>query len=75
MARFRGIVTIDPDRCKGCSLCVDACPFHVLSIGKGINAKGYHPAEVAAPESCTACALCAQMCPDVCIVVAREETA
>lgn len=73
MARSRGIVTVDPDRCKGCSLCVAVCPSGVLSLVEGINPKGYHPAEATSPAACTACALCAQMCPDLCIVVAREE--
>ena len=32
------------DRCKGCGLCVDVCPKHVLELDVAIvNALGYHP--------------------------------
>ena len=33
-------VMIDRDRCKGCELCVNACPKAVLSMSKEINLKG-----------------------------------
>ena len=34
-------VTFDSDRCKGCALCVDACPKKIIVIAKNkINAKG-----------------------------------
>ena len=32
---------IDADRCKGCELCVFACPERVLEMSPNINAKGY----------------------------------
>lgn len=66
-------VTIDIDRCKGCGLCVHVCPKQVLILSKtNLNAKGYHPAEVAKGEDCIACAMCAMMCPDVAIQVEKE---
>jgi 2-oxoglutarate ferredoxin oxidoreductase subunit delta len=66
-------VTINTDRCKGCGLCVNTCPKQVLAIAKDVlNAKGYHPAAVAAQEKCIACAMCAVMCPDVAIKVEKE---
>ncbi len=73
MARFQGIVTIDRARCKGCSLCVSACPLKLLALENDINAKGYHPAAMKGGDKCSACALCAQMCPEVCITVEKEE--
>ena len=40
-------VTINENLCKGCGLCVRACPKHIIALSKTkINAKGYHPAEV-----------------------------
>ena len=40
-------VTISELVCKGCGLCVRACPKGVLALSKTkLNAKGYHPAEV-----------------------------
>lgn len=69
----RGKVIIDPERCKGCGLCVMACGRNVLAMSERLNSKGYTPAEVKQPERCTGCALCALMCPDVAIEVFREK--
>ncbi len=53
------------DRCKGCGLCVDACPQHVLVLDESVvNALGYHPVELTNAAECTSCALCARVCPD-----------
>lgn len=66
-------VTFDRDRCKGCELCVSACPKHIVSIdGQATNRKGYHPATVTDMSKCTGCASCARMCPDSIITVERE---
>ncbi len=54
---------IHPELCKGCRLCVNACPNHCLSIGSGINILGYQYA-VSKPEKCTACGLCFYVCPE-----------
>jgi 2-oxoglutarate ferredoxin oxidoreductase subunit delta len=65
-------ITIDESVCKGCELCVVACPKHILSLNKEkLNAKGYHPACSTEPEKCTGCAACATMCPDCAITVER----
>ncbi len=34
-------ILIDRDLCKGCELCVNACPQRILAMGKEINTKGY----------------------------------
>lgn len=60
---------IDTERCKGCGLCVDACPKNVLEIAKEVNTKGYFPAFQARPEDCVFCAICCTMCPDVAITI------
>lgn len=67
----KGRVLIDDERCKECSLCVNACPFGVLRISERINTRGFHPVEAAFPAQCTGCRLCAIMCPDVVITVER----
>ena len=38
-------VSIDRNLCKGCELCVGACPQQVLAMSPKINIKGYFPAE------------------------------
>ena len=67
------VVLIDAERCKGCELCISACPRGVLKMDTAINAKGYHFARFADPDRCTGCALCALMCPDAAVEVAEDE--
>jgi 2-oxoglutarate ferredoxin oxidoreductase subunit delta len=70
----KGMVVIDRDRCKGCELCVLACPAHVLRLAEGeFNLKGYHPVEAANAEACTGCAVCAIICPDVVFTVYKAK--
>lgn len=65
-------ITVDGHFCKGCGLCVDACPLHIMELdGSRITAKGYHPAQCIDDERCTGCCSCATMCPDVAITVER----
>ena len=76
IARFQGEimakVTFREDRCKGCGLCVMACPTQIIALDpEKINGKGYHPATVVKKEECIGCASCALMCPDVVITVER----
>ena len=60
------------DLCKGCWLCVTACPKGLISLdSSALNAKGYHPAHITDMEKCIACAMCATMCPDVIITVEK----
>lgn len=65
-------IIVDENYCKGCELCVAACPKHLIALSPGrINAKGYHPVELTDEAACTGCASCAQMCPDAAITVYR----
>jgi 2-oxoglutarate ferredoxin oxidoreductase subunit delta len=70
----KGVIDIERDRCKGCSLCSTVCPQDVIRIaGEVLNAGGYHPAVLIDPDGkCTGCAICAAICPDACITVYRE---
>jgi len=60
-------------RCKGCGLCVEFCPRHLLRLSDELNAAGYHPVLMHDVPKCTACALCAEMCPESAIRVYRRK--
>lgn len=63
-------VTIHESQCKGCGLCVRACPKHILTLsGTKLNAKGYYMAELTDPAACIGCAACARTCPDTAISI------
>jgi 2-oxoglutarate ferredoxin oxidoreductase subunit delta len=58
-------VEIATDRCKGCELCITACPRDVLELDPSVvNALGHHPIRLTDAAGCTSCALCARICPD-----------
>ncbi|MGD1034427.1 MAG: ferredoxin family protein [Candidatus Dormibacteria bacterium] len=59
----RGTVAVDIDECKGCGLCVEACPPRVLRLSAELNRHGYHPAEYLG-AGCTACGICYFACPE-----------
>jgi 2-oxoglutarate ferredoxin oxidoreductase subunit delta len=68
----RGKIVVDEQYCKGCELCVGACPQHVIALDMDrLTSKGYHPASLF-KEGCTGCAICAVVCPDAAITVFRE---
>ena len=68
----RGKVTIHSDECKGCGLCVEACPPKKLALDENLNQYGVHPAQYAG-EGCTGCGICFYCCPEPgAITVYRE---
>ena len=71
MAKVKGAVVVDNERCKGCDLCVHACPTDVLALAEMVNGKGYHYAFMANPDACTGCMNCSLVCPDAVITVYR----
>ena len=71
MAKVRGAIVVDIEACKGCSVCVPACPTDVIAMSKEVNGKGYPYAFMANPEACTGCSNCSIVCPDGVITVYR----
>jgi len=65
-------IIIDTDRCKGCYLCIEACPKGCIEIGDCLNAGGCYPVRHGADNNCRGCALCARVCPDAAIEVYKE---
>ncbi len=73
----KGKIVIDRERCKGCYLCIEVCPFHVIEVDTDLNRKGYRPALFKGVsedgKGCTACTQCALVCPEVAIEVYRAK--
>lgn len=69
MAKIKGAIVVNKERCKGCNLCVVACPSDVLELSKEVNSKGYNYAQMNHPDNCIGCANCGYVCPDGCITV------
>ena len=68
----KGTIEVNELYCKGCELCVSACPKDVIALDMDrLTPKGYHPATLIS-EGCTGCAVCAVICPDAAITVFRE---
>jgi NAD-dependent dihydropyrimidine dehydrogenase PreA subunit len=63
MPQPRGYVVIRDEECKGCGLCIHACPPGCLEFEEGLSAYGVHPARYAG-EGCTACGICFFTCPE-----------
>jgi len=69
MAKVKGSIVVNIERCKGCGVCIPACPTTVIALADEVNGKGYHYAYMANPETCIGCANCALVCPDAVITV------
>ena len=70
-----GWIEVNELYCKGCELCVDACPKDVLALdGDHLTPKGYHPVYLI-KDGCTGCAICAVVCPEAALTVFREKPA
>lgn len=67
----RGTIVIDEHACKGCELCIAACPPHVLEMSERRNAMGYRLPDL--HPGCTGCQACQLVCPDFCIAVFKYD--
>jgi 2-oxoglutarate ferredoxin oxidoreductase subunit delta len=72
MAKVIGEIIVDIERCKGCEVCVPACPHTVIAMSESVNRKGYRFA-ISVNDECTGCTNCAIVCPDGAITVYRKK--
>ncbi|MGB2869143.1 MAG: 4Fe-4S dicluster domain-containing protein [Bacteroidota bacterium] len=68
---IRGTVLIAHDVCKGCELCIHACPQECLGLSNELNVRGYRFVQLTA-DTCTGCINCALVCPDSVLTVYRQ---
>ncbi|MBI9039423.1 MAG: ferredoxin family protein [Bacteroidales bacterium] len=73
MAKIRGAIVVDIEKCKGCGVCIGACPQEVIALSDNVNGKGYHYSYMKNPELCIGCSNCAIVCPDGVITVYRKK--
>jgi 2-oxoglutarate ferredoxin oxidoreductase subunit delta len=69
-----GKISVNRELCKGCYLCIRACPKGVIAKSGEINAVGVFPAE-GSGSGCIACGMCYAVCPDCCIAVYERKAA
>lgn len=59
----RGLIQVDTNECKGCGLCMEACPPKVIALSERLNHYGYRTATYAG-SGCTGCGICFLACPE-----------
>lgn len=69
----RGHLVIDIEKCKGCELCIRACPPEVLVMSTEVNEAGYLYPQLT--PGCTGCMACQMVCPDYVFDVYRLKDA
>jgi len=61
--RDRGLLRVDTEECKGCGLCVEACPSRLIYLSTHLNHYGYRTAMYTG-AGCTGCGICFMACPE-----------
>jgi 2-oxoglutarate ferredoxin oxidoreductase subunit delta len=68
----KGWIEVSDVFCKGCELCINECPQHVMALNmERLTPKGYHPV-VLIKDGCTGCGICSIVCPEAALTVYRE---
>ena len=73
MSKSKGKIVIDAERCKGCGLCIDACPQKNIRLAEEADLRGIRIACHDDSDECNACKFCYEVCPDVAITVYKRQ--
>jgi len=71
MAKAVGKIVVSHESCKGCEVCIVACPQKTITLGDQLNMKGYRSA-VQTGAGCVGCATCGLICPEGCITIYKD---
>ena len=72
MSESRGKIIINSNHCKGCGLCITACPKDCIGLSDQADLRGIRLSILNDNPDCTGCTLCAVICPDVAIDVYKK---
>jgi 2-oxoglutarate ferredoxin oxidoreductase subunit delta len=61
--RDRGLLQVDTNECKGCGLCIEACPPKAIHLSDELNHYGYRTATYTG-TGCSGCGICFFACPE-----------
>ena len=72
MTEGKGELTLFPELCKGCGLCIEKCPTKTLGWSEELGLYGTPAVELGhGQRSCTGCGICQTFCPDCAISIRR----
>ncbi len=66
-------IVVSDKLCKGCYLCIWACPWDVFEVSEERNWRGVKKPVAARIEQCRACRLCEWYCPDFALQIIVNE--
>ena len=67
-------LNLNPAYCKGCGICVEACPKNVIKSSGRIDSKGHLLPQAGDMKRCSGCRLCELVCPDFAIALTEDES-
>jgi 2-oxoglutarate ferredoxin oxidoreductase subunit delta len=75
MPKSKGKIDIDSERCKGCGLCIWACPKGQIILSEKDDARGIRVACFDEnSQDCTGCTFCGIICPEVAIEIYKTSS-